>query len=82
MSGQHVSGGNGEKAAAPFQQTLVFQVRPRFPVDKAAGHSGQALGLGPALDPASGRLARRLGLGLVGTLASMIWMWSITPPPF
>ncbi|WP_156256950.1 hypothetical protein [Sandarakinorhabdus oryzae] len=57
-------------------------MRPRFPLDKAAGHSGQALGLGPALDPASGRLARRLGLGLIGTLASMIWLWSLTPLPF
>jgi hypothetical protein len=81
VSGQCVSGGDGEDSSAAFQQVLLFQVRPRFPLDKAAGHSGQALGLGPALDPAKGHLARRLGLGLIGTLASIIWMWSLAPPP-
>mgnify|MGYP006179822737 CR=1 FL=1 len=25
--------------------------------------------------------ARRLGLGVVGTLATILWMWTLAPPP-
>jgi hypothetical protein len=59
----------------------VFSVRPRMALDRPLPNSAAALGLGPPPPPGSGRLARRLGLGLFGTLASMIWMWSLTPPP-
>lgn len=64
----------------------VFPVRPRSVVvrpalDRPVPNSAAALGLGPPPPPGSGRLARRLGLGLFGTLASLIWMWSLTPPP-
>ena len=50
-------------------------------MDKAAGHSAIARGLGPAPDPGSDRIARRIGLGVFGTMASIIWMWSLSPPP-
>ena len=67
---------------AVFQQgDLSLRLRPRTAIDREAGHTGTALGLGPAPDPGSGRLARRFGLGLFGTLASIIWMWSLSPPP-
>jgi len=26
-------------------------------------------------------MARRLGLGVVGTLATILWMWTLAPPP-
>lgn len=41
-----------------------------------------ALGLGPALEPGRDRMARRLGLGLFGTLASLFWVWSLVPPAY
>lgn len=81
MSGQGKFAGDRIDPPAHYQNGVLFQVRPRFPLDKAAGHTASALGLGPAPDPRSDRLARRLGLGLFGSLASIIWMWSLSPPP-
>ena len=66
-------------AYGPNPQNLLLQVRARSPLDKAAGHTGAALGLGPAVDPGGDRVARRLGLGVFGTLASIIWLWSLSP---
>ena len=63
-------------------QTLLLQVRARTPLDKAQGHTAMALGLGTSPRPDDERVARRLGLGLFGTLASIIWMWSLLPPTF
>ena len=69
-------------AYGPKPQTLLLQVRARTPLDKAAGHTAMALGLGTSPRPDDERVARRLGLGLFGTLASIIWMWSLLPPTF
>lgn len=66
---------------AALREVQALPVRPRFVIDKPAGHTGAALGLGPAPAPGSDRVARRFGLGLLGTMASIIWMWSLTPPP-
>jgi hypothetical protein len=35
----------------------------------------------PQRRTASDRLALRLGLGVIGTLATLFWMWSLAPPP-
>ncbi|WP_372915684.1 hypothetical protein [Sandarakinorhabdus sp.] len=67
---------------AALREVRALAVRPRSVIDKTAGHTGTALGLGPAPAPGSDRNARRFGLGLFGTMASIIWMWSLTPPPF
>ncbi|WP_020480482.1 hypothetical protein [Sandarakinorhabdus sp. AAP62] len=60
---------------------LVFSVRPRSPLDAPVTNSGVALGLGPPPPPGSDRIARRLGLGVIGILATFLWMWSLVPPP-
>ena len=67
--------------ALPGIDALSFPLRPRSTLDRADGHSGLALGLGPAPADCSGSFARRFSLGLFGTLASVIWMWSLAPPP-
>lgn len=59
----------------------LLRLRPRFAIDKAAGNTAIALGLGPAPDALNDRLASRIVLGLSGTLASIVWMWSLSPPP-
>jgi hypothetical protein len=59
----------------------VFSVRPRSLLDAPAANSADALGLGPLPPPHSERLARRLGLGVIGTLATILWMWTLAPPP-
>jgi hypothetical protein len=66
---------------APGQAELLFPVRPRCPLDEPVASSAAALGLGPPPPPASDRLALRLGLGVIGTLATLFWMWSLAPPP-
>ena len=60
---------------------LNLPARPRTSVDRAAGHTAYALGLGPAPAPGAGRAARRIGIGLMGTLASVLWMWNLAPLP-
>jgi len=60
---------------------LVLSVRPRFSMDAPAANSAAALGLGPPPSPDSERIARRLGMGVVGTLATILWMWTLAPPP-
>jgi hypothetical protein len=60
---------------------LVFSVRRRSPLDLPVTNSATALGLGPPPTPASERIARRLGLGVIGTLATILWMWTLAPPP-
>jgi hypothetical protein len=62
------------------QSDLVPSVRPRFPMDAPVINSAAALGLGPP-PPDSERSARRLGLGVVGTLATILWMWTLAPLP-
>lgn len=77
-----VTGAALQNGPAVFQQgDLSLRLRARTALDRGAGHTSTALGLGPAPDPGSGRLARPFGLGLFGTLASIIWMWSLSPPP-
>ncbi|WP_310475323.1 hypothetical protein [Sandarakinorhabdus sp.] len=56
-------------------------MRQRSPLDPPVVSSAVALGLGPPPPPSSGHLARRLCLGMFGTLASIVMMWSLTPPP-
>ena len=88
MSAYHGAAHTSDAGVAPQNGPAAFQhhglslrLRPRTALDRPAGHTGTALGLGPALDPRRGRLARRFGLGLVGTLASIVWTWSLSPPP-
>ncbi len=47
---------------------------------RTLGNTAQGLGLGPPPPPGAGRMARRVGLGLFGTLASLLWLWSLSPP--
>jgi hypothetical protein len=88
VSAYHRAANNDVTDAAEPKFPIVFhndglslRLRARTALDRGAGHTGTALGLGPAPDPGRGRLARPFGLGLFGTLASMIWMWSLSPPP-
>ena len=71
---------------APLQPSatrpnLVLSVRRRSAFDTPVSNSGAALGLGPPPAPGGDRMARRLGLGVVGTLATILWMWTLAPPP-
>lgn len=77
---REVSAATSIVPVSPQRAGVLFALRPPSPLDKAAGHTGMALGLGPVPDPGNDSLARRIGLGLFGTLASIIWMWSLTPP--
>ena len=63
------------------QSDLVLTVRQRSAFDAPVTNSGSALGLGPPPAPGGDRMARRLGLGVVGTLATILWMWTLAPPP-
>jgi hypothetical protein len=76
------------KRRAPFKPPqsfpiveMAFPVRPRFALDPPVPNSAAALGLGPPPPPINDRLARRIGLGVLGTVASIVWMWLLTPPP-
>lgn len=70
----------GQPAGVAFPNS-GFPMRSRSLFDRPAISSADALGLGPPPPPNSGRLAIRLGLGLFGTLATIIWMWGMAPPP-
>jgi hypothetical protein len=59
----------------------VLSVRRRSAFNAPVSNSGAALGLGPPPAPGGDRMARRLGLGVVGTLATILWMWTLAPPP-
>ena len=59
----------------------LLRLRPRFALDKAAGNTAIALGLGPAPDTDRDRLASRFVMGVFGTLLSIVWMGSLAPPP-
>ncbi|WP_303781440.1 hypothetical protein [Sandarakinorhabdus limnophila] len=56
-------------------------MRRRTALATPAANSAAALGLGPPPAPDGDRMARRLGLGVVGTLATILWMWTLAPPP-
>lgn len=76
--------GSQQRLGALAEQSLPkvqLTVRPRSSLDPPAFNSADALGLGPPPPPDSGRRAVRLGLGLFGTLATIIWMWGLAPPP-
>lgn len=75
-----MSFGNNFNAEGPAGERFPA-VRPPTSLDRPAGHTARALGLGPPPPPGAGRIARRLGIGLFGTLASLLWLWSLQPPP-
>ena len=60
---------------------LDLPVRQRTGFDRPAGYTARSLGLGPAPAPEVDGAARRVGIGLLGTLACVVWLWSLAPPP-